>query len=73
GVVKQLELYRRLAAIKIILLLEVLRTRNLFSLLTGLHARFRSLKGENWVEGFRRYLFEKTGGAAGGQCLKPEA
>ncbi|MBO3832228.1 MAG: phosphotransferase [Candidatus Brockarchaeota archaeon] len=61
GVVKQLELYRRLAAIKIILLLEVLRTRNLFSLLTGLHARFRSLEGENWVEGFRRYLFEKLG------------
>ncbi|MEM2598920.1 MAG: phosphotransferase [Thermoproteota archaeon] len=61
GVVRQLELYRRLAALKIILLLEVLRTRNLFSLLTGLHARFRSLEGENWVEGFRRYLFEILG------------
>lgn len=59
--VRQLELYRRLAALKIILLLEVLRTRNLFSLLTGMHTRFRSLEGENWVEGFRQYLFETLG------------
>ena len=63
GTVRELGLYRRLAALKIILLLEVLRTRNLFSLVTGLHTRFRGIEGENWLGGFRRYLFEVLEGA----------
>ncbi len=63
GTVRELGLYRRLAALKIILLLEVLRTRNLFSLVSGLHTRFRGMEGENWLGGFRRYLFEVLEGA----------
>lgn len=64
GTIKELGLYRRLAALKVLLLLDVLRSRNLFSLLLGLRARFGGPEATHLIEAFRRYLFEVLEGTS---------
>lgn len=56
GTIKELGLYRRLAALKLLVLLDALRSKNVFALVTGLHAKFKDPETERLIEDFRRYL-----------------
>ncbi|MGQ9597208.1 MAG: phosphotransferase family protein [Thermoproteota archaeon] len=64
GIVKELELYRKLAALKLLIFLDVLSSKNLFSLLTRSYTKFRDLKTSHLMEKLKTYLFEVLEGAS---------
>lgn len=58
GTVKEFKLYRRLAALKVLLLLEVLGSKNLFSMLSGLYKVQRGFGLTQIIARLKNYLFE---------------